>query len=216
MTAHDTPHRPMRRDAVRNQQLVIDAARDVLSEVGTDASMELIASRAGVGVGTVYRRFPNKEALVDEIAGLMLSELVEEGRRALALGDGTGLEVFMRAIGHSLARHRGCADKLIGHSKTGSVEELRDLAAELLDQARQSGRVGPVIELGDVMTALWGMRGIVETSGGTAPDAWERYLDIHLAGFRAPDLVSERPAVTRAQLAEISHNKTSAAAAERR
>ncbi|HEY3482745.1 MAG TPA: helix-turn-helix domain-containing protein, partial [Streptomyces sp.] len=76
MAAHDTRDRPMRRDAVRNQKLVIEAARDVVSEFGTDASMELIASRAGVGVGTVYRRFPNKEALVDEIVGLMLSELV--------------------------------------------------------------------------------------------------------------------------------------------
>ena len=212
MPVHDDTHsRPMRRDAVRNQQLVIVAARDVLSEFGTDASMELIASRAGVGVGTVYRRFPNKEALVDEIARLMLSELVEEARRALALGDGTGLEVFLRELGHSLVKHRGCADKLIGHSSTGSVEQLRDLVGELLDQAKHSGRVGPDIELGDVMTGAWALRGIVETSGGVAPDAWQRYLDIHLAGLRAAGGVSTRPAVTRSQLQEISHEKESAA-----
>jgi AcrR family transcriptional regulator len=200
----DPPARPLRRDAVRNHQLVVEAAREVLSEFGTDASMELIASRAGVGVGTVYRRFPNKEALVEEIAGQMLRELTEVARRSLALPDGAGLETFLRVIGRSLAEHRGYADKLVGHSKTACVELLRDRIAELLAQAQESGRVAAGVELGDVMALIWGLRGIVETSGAVVPDAWRRQLDIQLAGLRSADVPRDAPpAVTRAQLRQI-------------
>jgi AcrR family transcriptional regulator len=199
--AQDPPARPLRRDAVRNHQLVVEAAREVLSEFGTDASMELIASRAGVGVGTVYRRFPNKEALVDEIAGQMLRELTDQAQRSLALPDGSGLEAFLQVIGRSLSEHRGYADKLVGHSKTACVELLRDRITELLAQAQESGRVAPGIELGDIMAVIWGLRGIVETSGALVPDAWQRHLDIQLAGLRSA-VVSpgSPPAVTRAQL----------------
>ncbi|MFC4035662.1 TetR/AcrR family transcriptional regulator [Streptomyces polygonati] len=203
MAAHDTQTRPMRRDAARNHQLVMEAARAVLAEFGTDASMELIASRAGVGVGTVYRRFPNKEALVDEIAAQILAELVTEARQAIDRADGTGLEDFLREIGRSLSEHHGYADKLVGRSKASCVEQLRDLIAGLLAQAQDHGRIGPHITLGDVMALVWALRGVVETSGVVVPDAWQRHLEIHLAGFRSPQPPSARPAITREQLTRI-------------
>lgn len=210
---HEAPARPLRRDAVRNHRLVIEAAREVFSEFGTDASMELIASRAGVGVGTVYRRFPNKEALVDEIAGLVLRELTDAALRSLAVPDGTGLEKFLRVLGRSLADHRGYADKLVSHSEVGCVELLRDRIAELLVQAQKSGRVAAGVELGDVMALTWGLRGIVETSGAVVPDAWRRYLDIQLAGLRAAKVSADSPpAVTRAQLRRIGAEAADAAA----
>jgi AcrR family transcriptional regulator len=205
MTADDCARdRPMRRDAVRNHQLVMAAAREVLAEAGTDASMEQIASRAGVGVGTVYRRFPNKEALVAEIAGEMLRGLVEQARAALALPDGTGLEEFVRVAGRSLSEHRGYAHKLIGHSRASCVEPLRDLMDDLLAQARAAGRVAPQIELGDVMVLLWGLRGIVETAGTVQPEAWQRHVDIHFAGLRAPGPALSGPPVSREQLRRIN------------
>jgi AcrR family transcriptional regulator len=207
MTAHDTHTRPMRRDALRNHQLVMEAARAVLAEFGTDASMELIASRAGVGVGTVYRRFPNKEALVDEIAGQILFELVDEARRLLERADGTGLEAFLRVIGQSLTVHHGYADKLVGHSKSVCVQQLRDLIAELVAQAQDFGRIGPHVTLGDIMTLVWGMRGVVETSSSVVPDAWQRHLDIHLVGLRSPQPPSAHPAVTREQLSRVDGRK---------
>jgi len=207
MAAHDTPARPMRRDAVRNNQLVIEAAREVLAEFGTDASMELIASRAGVGIGTVYRRYPSKEALVDEIAGQMLGSLVTAAGEELKRGDGTGLEGFLRILGRSMSAHRGYADKLVNHAKVSAIEHLRNLIAELLSQAQDFGLIGPEITLGDIMTLAWGLQGVVETGGAVVPDAWQRHLDICLAGLRSAQPPSARPAVTREQLTTVNARK---------
>ncbi|HEY3482986.1 MAG TPA: hypothetical protein VGL02_29245, partial [Streptomyces sp.] len=100
--------------------------------------------------------------------------------------------------------HRGYAVKAVGRSKAGCVEQLRDLIDELLGQAQHHGRIGPDIRLGDVMAVAWAMRGIVETTGSVAPDAWQRHLDIHLAGLRAPGPQSTRDPVSREQLTQIT------------
>jgi AcrR family transcriptional regulator len=213
MAARETPLRPMRRDAVRNHQLVVAAAREVLAEFGTDASMELIASRAGVGVGTVYRRFPNKEALIDEIAGQMLGSLVEAAREELQRGDGTGLEEFLRILGRSMTDHRGYADKLVNHAKAEVIEQLRDEITELLSQAQDFGRIGPEIALGDIMVLAWGLRAVVESGSTVVPDAWQRHLDIFLAGLRAPQPPSTRRPVTREELSRVNSYPARAASA---
>lgn len=202
--APENPCRTGRRDAVRNHQLVTAAAREVLAEHGTDASMELIASRAGVGVGTVYRHFPNKEALIDEIAAQMLVELVGEAKAALALPDGAGLEFFVQVIGESVVEHRGYAHKLIGKTRSACVEQLRDLIDDLLVQAQQAGRIAPGVRLGDVMALIWSLRGVVETAGDVAPDAWRRLVDIQFAGLRCYTPAGPVPAMTREELRLIS------------
>ena len=69
---------------LRNQERVIEAAREVLAELGTDATVEQIASRAGVGVGTVYRHFPTKDALVDELVTQIIDTLIASADIELA------------------------------------------------------------------------------------------------------------------------------------
>jgi AcrR family transcriptional regulator len=211
MTVPGAGVRPMRRDAARNQGLVLEAAREVISEFGTDASMELVASRAGVGVGTVYRRFPNKEALIDELVRIIFADLVTSAREALARDDGTGLEAFLRTIGQAFADHRGYVDKLVGRTKADCATQLQTLMAELLDQAKQHGQIGPEVTIADVRATTWAIRGVIETTGSIAPRAWERHLDIHLAGLRAVPLPSNRAGLSRIQLARISGAKRPAA-----
>lgn len=196
--------RATRRDSLRNQQLVLDAARDVLSVHGTEATMELIAARAGVGIGTVYRHFPNKQALVDALVTAILVELNTAAATAAEHG-GSGLEEFLRVLARSFATHRGYARMLAGsiHATSGA-DNLRSMIAQLLRQAREHGDVGPDIALGDVMCTIWALRGIIETSGATTASAWERHLDIHLAALRSPQIPSAHPPLTTQQLATIA------------
>src|SRR4051812_44395472 len=67
MADHPVSERPLRADAERNRRRILAAASDVFAERGLDASLDEVAAAAGVGIGTVYRRFPDKEALIDEL-----------------------------------------------------------------------------------------------------------------------------------------------------
>jgi AcrR family transcriptional regulator len=200
----DRELRPMRRDAVRNQKLVLQAAREVIAELGTDASIEVIATRAGVGVGTVYRHYPNKQALIAELIHQILSDLVVAARSALARGDGTGLEAYLRVLGRSFTDHHRYADMLVGQTTSQDAELLRGLLGELLIQAQDFGLINDEVVLGDIMATAWAIRGIVETTADVAPGAWERHLDLHLAGLRSPQGHSDRPSLRPEQLAQIS------------
>src|SRR5437763_8806283 len=79
--------RPLRRDAERNRQLILDAARVVFAERGLSGSHDDIAREAGVGVGTVYRRFPDKEELIDALFEERIGEIADVARASLAAGD---------------------------------------------------------------------------------------------------------------------------------
>jgi AcrR family transcriptional regulator len=202
--ASEPPHeRAVRRDAVRNQRLVLDAARDVLSEHGTDATMELIASHAGVGVGTVYRHFPNKDALVDALVAAIYEQLIAAATTGLSHG-GMGLDEFLRVLGRSFAEHRGYARMLVGHTRGEcGAKTLRTMIGKLLTHAKDASEIGADVTLGDIMTTIWAIRGIVETSGAVAEGAWERHLDIHLAALRANAVDGAQPSITVRQLGRI-------------
>jgi AcrR family transcriptional regulator len=199
----DTGARPQRRDAVRNQEQVLRAAHEVMAEYGTVASMELVATRAGVGVGTVYRHFANKETLIDEMVRRFMDELIDAARAALARGDGTGLEEYLRTLGSFFLTHRGYTDKLVGPSKVDASRVLAGLLADLLEQAKGHGRIGAAVTVADVRAATWALRGVIDVAGAIAPDAWERFLDVQLAGLRVVPFPSERPEVTDEQLDRI-------------
>src|SRR3954452_14045855 len=79
--------KPLRADARRNRERVLTAARAAFAEHGREAQMDDVAKRAGVGVGTVYRHFPTKEALVNALASDLFSGVMEAGRQGLAIED---------------------------------------------------------------------------------------------------------------------------------
>ena len=197
--------RAPRSDAARNQRLIIEAAAEVFAEQGVEASMEEIAARAGVGVGTVYRRFPGKDILVDELVSLVFNDVITAGEAALAHTDGTGLEAFLRALGQSFADHRRYASLLLGRTRSDcGASVVRSQITALYDAAHKAKTLGPDARLGDVMALVWGMRGIVEASGDVAPHAWKRYLDVHLAGLRQTGRLSKTPAITSTQIGELA------------
>ena len=177
-----------RRDAVRNYHRIVAAAREVFGESGADASMEEIAARAGVGVGTVYRRFASKDALIDELLRLASEEVLRAAERALARTDGQGLEELLRAIGQSFADHARYASLLLERRKdTAAGRRIRAAIDELTRRAVAAGTVGQDVAGSDVMALVWALRGLVQATGDAAPAAWPRFLAIHLAGLRAAE-----------------------------
>jgi AcrR family transcriptional regulator len=197
--------RPLRRDAAHNQELVLAAAREVLGESGTEATMDMIAARAGVGVGTVYRRFASKDALVAELVRIILDELIEAAGACLDRGDGSGLETFLSALGRSFVDHRRYADHLMGKAGSEDAATLRTLIAELHAQAHRQATIDSAITLADVMTTIWALRGVVGSAGDFADDAWQRHLEIHLTGLRPrTGNASLPPGLTPRQLAQLS------------
>jgi AcrR family transcriptional regulator len=194
-----------RRDAVRNYHRILDAAREVLGESGADACMEEIAARAGVGVGTVYRRFASKDALIDELLQLALEEILSSTERALARTDGYGLEELLRALGQSFADHARYANLLlVRRTDAATGNRIRAAIDELTARATAAGTVNPGITVGDVMALIWAMRGLIQAAGEVAPEAWQRFLDIQLAGLRAAGPLSSTPPISSGQLSKLA------------
>jgi AcrR family transcriptional regulator len=176
-----------RRDAIRNYHRILDAARHVFGESGADASMEEIAARAGVGVGTVYRRFAGKDALIDELLRLALDRILADTDQALAHTDGYGLEALLRSLGESFDEHARYANLMLRRrADDRDALRIRTAIGELTARAVAAGTIGADITVGDVMVLIWAMRGLVQATGEVPAGAWRRFLDIQLAGMRAP------------------------------
>jgi AcrR family transcriptional regulator len=170
----------------------------VLGESGADAGMEEIAARAGVGVGTVYRRFASKDALIGELLRLILEELMAAVDRALARTDGHGLEELLRVFGQSFADHARYANLFLERPANASAtRQVRAAIDVLTARAVAAGTVDPGVTAADAMALILAMRGLVQAPGDLDPAAWQRFLDIHLAGLRAAAAPGRGPAPAR-------------------
>jgi AcrR family transcriptional regulator len=170
--------RALRADARRNRARVLDAADAAFAVDGVAAPMDEIARRAGVGVGTLYRHFPTKEALVEAIVARRVEGLVGDAGELLA-GDDPGAAFFefvgrvveMGAAKRDLAEALDVAPAVSDQVKLG----LRCALGELLARAQSAGAVRPDVEAGDVMALL--------AAAFAAPD---RLLAVVRDGLRAP------------------------------
>jgi AcrR family transcriptional regulator len=193
----------MRRDAAHNQELILRTARDVFAEQGHDIGLDVIASRAGVGVGTVYRHFPSKDGLLDALVRIMFDDLIAGAEKSLARGDGTGLEVYLRVLSQTLADHHGFSSRFVRSEVESVTQTLEKLTEQLLAQAQEHGQISPSVTQTDLNILIWGLRGVVAAVGSVAPQAWERFLDVHLAGLRERPFPSTRPALSPGELDAI-------------
>jgi AcrR family transcriptional regulator len=168
------------------------AARQVFAVRGLDAGVDEIARVAGVGMGTLYRRFPTKQALIDELVGDLRRRLLEIGRRAQRLGDENGLETLLFDAGRLQARDPGCMQFLWSRSEREqqAVEQFLAILADLLERGQACGRIRRDLSVTDVWVSLWSLRGILEMTRSSAPNAWKRHLQLMIAGM------SVRPAET--------------------
>lgn len=193
MPAPQTPDRPLRADARRNRDRILDAARRAFAEQGLDVANEEIARRAGVGAGTLYRRFPTKQALINALFEQRLDELEPVFGRALAADDGwAGLVDLLQAAVALSARDQGFLETLAYELGPELPARLADRLfgpmAELLARAQAAGDARPDL-VPDDLPVLLHMAG--RSTGRRldgrpmGPEEWPRYVAMLLDGLRA-------------------------------
>src|SRR5690348_9468598 len=156
----DVTARPMRSDARRNRERVLVAAEDVFSELGLRAQVEEVARRAGVGVGTVCRHFPTKQALVEAVLEAMYASLVDDARLALEQSDpAEAFRSFFVSLSEFQARHRALAEQMAREIELPASAQslrtaLRASISELVARAQAAGAVRSDIGPADVSMLL--------------------------------------------------------------
>jgi AcrR family transcriptional regulator len=179
----------LRADAERNRARIVAAARRVISRDGAEARMQAIACEAGVGVGTVYRRFPTKEELVASVLSDFADAAVAGiSAAAIAPDPRTAFEGSLRALARSLAENRGLLDALEPELRSGPVLELRSRLLATLEPvvagAQEAGVVRPDIAVTDVLALASLVTRLPAPIRELEPRAWERFLAVALDGLR--------------------------------
>jgi AcrR family transcriptional regulator len=181
--------RKPRADAQRNRERLLETAKAAFAEVGPDVSLDEIARRAGVGIGTLYRHFPNRDGIVEAVYRREVQQLADAATRLMdMLPPGEALHQWMRLFVDYIA-----TKKVIGSALTsivGGVSELyvasgvliTGAISALVERASAAGDIRADVDPADVLRALVGF-----TYGATGPD-WEasalRLIDILMDGLR--------------------------------
>lgn len=186
---NESTARPARADSVRNRQLLIEAAREVFAARGFDATLDDIAKHAGLGTGTAYRHFPNKQSLAAEVLSDATTQIVTDARDALDVADPwVGLVQFFQRVAERQAADRGLYETLTGQ---GDAEEQARIwpqvisaVTELFTRAQQAGAVRKDAAPQDI-AAMFAMLGpVFQISRTVRPDLWRRYLAYLLDSLR--------------------------------
>jgi AcrR family transcriptional regulator len=196
--------RPLRRDAEVNLSRILAAARDVFAEQGYDASMEAIATRADVGVGTLYRRFPNKADLFKAVVDAARRRVREIAEAVLAdvPAEDCVFEFLRRCIDFPSC-WRATISAPPWRSKGTGLEQLAPLLREILDRSQEAGTVRSDVDVSDIVVVLMSVRSIADVCDTKSSKPSRRFLELLLDGLRpGHDPVAHDP-LTVAQLDRI-------------
>jgi AcrR family transcriptional regulator len=169
----------LRADARRNLELVLDAATEAFAASGPDASIDEIARLAGVGHGTVFRRFPTKDDLMYAVIERHVAQLSAMAKEALASDDpGEAFFNFARRAAELGMTTPGLHKCVVHCGEKPGAAELEKLGAKLVSRAQSAGAVRRDVEPDDVQL-------LVRSALTSAPPGqWRRYLDVVLDGLR--------------------------------
>jgi AcrR family transcriptional regulator len=181
----DSPRR-LRGDALRNRQRVLAAAREEFRRDGVDVQMEAIARSAGVGVGTLYRNFPTKQALIAALGELWLEECIALADAALGEPDpAVAFDRFIRSSAQQMAADNGMCRVLSDFSAKdvcpGQFLPFLERTRQLIERAKAAGVIRPELTLDDFQAIMSGLSAAIAQT-----DNWELFADMLLAGLRAP------------------------------
>jgi AcrR family transcriptional regulator len=183
--------RPLRADARRNRERILQSAREVFAESGSEAQIDDVARRAGVGVGTVYRHYPTKEALLTELVRQKFVRFSLAAREALT-HTGEPFDVLanlMRSNAAELERDAATQQAMSGIGEqvwaaaTDELQELLTLTGELIERAKRTGTIRSDIVPTDIGMAMCGLSAVM---AHPAPGFdWHRHLDLMIDMLRA-------------------------------
>jgi AcrR family transcriptional regulator len=187
-TVTDTGRR-RRRDAERNREAILAAARDAFSEAGLAAGVDSIARRAGVGPATLYRHFPSKSDLVAAVLEGRIAELSEviQGASRITEPEAAVRELVHRVV-DAQARDRSFRDVLAWHDaesirEVPALEQLGVMIGEIFERARAAGAMRADAQLEDLLLLLTAFDGVTAHAATVAPDSMHRLADVALDGL---------------------------------
>jgi AcrR family transcriptional regulator len=191
--------RPLRADARRNRQKLLEAAHAVFAEHGREAQIDDIARRAKVGVGTVYRHFPTKDDLIRALMSDTFDRLAEEARRELASIEDPW-EAFSRFLwmaGENISSDRALMEAMSAQAEMvpddcPGQHALRDITGQLMRRAQQAGQLRPDAVVDDIPMLMCGV-GTATMRKHESALSWRRHLAIVLDGLRAGAASSQLP-----------------------
>jgi AcrR family transcriptional regulator len=189
-TVSEETERQLRADARRNRERILQSARAAFAESGADAQIDDVARHAGVGVGTVYRHFPTKQALLTELVRQTFRLFTEWAREALEAGGEPFalIEGLLRRIAETAAGDVGVQYALTSSAAQAArseaqaeQDELIAVIAELVERARRAGTIRPGIEATDIAMLICG---VVSAMGPRPGFDWRRHLDLVIDTLR--------------------------------
>jgi AcrR family transcriptional regulator len=184
------PVRPLRRDAERNRERILKAASEVFTERGLDVSLDEVARHAGVGVGTVYRRFRTKEDLVEALFVDRIEEVAALAEKATHASDPwSGLAGFMEEAATMLARDLGLRQMMMfatygGDKVRYARERNQPLVTRLVERAQAAGQLRSDLRPTDIPFILFVLTEAAQLASPVSPEIWRRYLTLVLDGLR--------------------------------
>ena len=181
----------LRKDAQENRERLLAAASELFAERGLGVTLNDIAHHAGVGVGTAYRRFKNKEEVIDALFEQRLQVVEEAAQRALAepnawdglvmyLGDALNLRYGDRGL-NQIMNNRALGDTRVAEVR----DRIAPILITLIDNAKAQGVIRPDFDQSDLIFLQLGLSAIMEQTREVSPDLYRRYLAMMLDGIRA-------------------------------
>jgi AcrR family transcriptional regulator len=176
----------LRCDAARNLERILAAAQDLVADNGFGFTVESVAERAGVGIGTVYRRFPTKEALIEAVVRPVFDQSLAIAEEAASYEPAEdGLERYLRGVAEFHASHRFPVRQLWAAPGGRSLRmQAKPIVAGLLQAAQDGGRVRADLDYQDLVVSIWTVTGLIDSTSQVAPTLWRRHLDLVIDGMR--------------------------------
>src|SRR3954469_13574768 len=192
MASEETAGRPLRKDAERNRERLLAAASEGFAPRGLDVTMHDIAAHAGVGVGTAYRRFANKQEVIEALFEQRLDKVATLADQALADPDAwRALCTYLEQILRLQSEDRGLTD-IVNHPDLGQerADEARDRITPpglqaLVDRARRQGHLRPDFDATDIVFIQYALGALMDRTREVEPNLYRRYLTMFLDGIRA-------------------------------